>query len=410
MAAELGAELEMARRRSEAELTQARHKRDELKLELARKEIRHESLQEDLDAAGAARDLSLAELDQGWQEARTAAEATLAEARREQEDVRRRLQQLVAEQDGAMTEATAQVTRAEEQLAAARSERDRIEQERTSVQSALADCQGALRERTQAAAGVDLSGARAAVDELATRLAAIPAPAEPVSEALVAAAEEQLTAAAAEVKELENQIYVAEGALEQVGGEVVREQLERAGEALEQLRSSEEDLEIEYGGWQLLLDTLRAAEADQTAHLGQALIKPIGDLFESLTRGRYGSLELGPDLETEGITAAGQPRQVTSLSIGTRDQLSTIFRLCLAEQLGSFLLLDDQLVQSDPQRMEWFMCLLRESSKRLQIVVLTCRPDDYLQAHEMPGPESSISNSDDRLVRAIDLERTITRA
>jgi DNA repair exonuclease SbcCD ATPase subunit len=409
MAAETGADLASLQQQAEVELAQVRPVGDELKLELARKEIRHESLQDELEVAGAARDLALADLDQGWEEARTAAEADLAAIRQEQETLSSQLQELVTEQDGAVSEAEALVTQVEEQLAGARSERDRKEQEREQAQAALADCQGALRERTQAAARVDLDAAKAVVAELTTKLEATPEPAELISEEQADEARERLAAATAEVEEIDAQIHNAEGALEQVGGEVVREQCERAAEALEQLRSSEENLETEYQAWRLLLDTLRKAEAEQAAHLGQNLIKPIGDRFDSLTHGRYGPLELGPNLETEGIIAAGQPREVTSLSIGTRDQLSTIFRLCLAEQLGSFLLLDDQLAQSDSKRMKWFMDLLRESAKRLQIVVLTCRPDDYLQPQEMPGSETSIVDSEDGMVRAIDLERTLTR-
>jgi DNA repair exonuclease SbcCD ATPase subunit len=409
LAAELGPELASRQQHAETELSRARPARDELKLELARKETRHESLQDELDSAGAARDLALADLDQGWEEAQAAAEATLASIRQEQETLSNQLQELVAEQDGAVSDAGALVARAEEQLAAARNERDRKEQEREQTQAALADCQGALRERNQAAAGVDLEAAQTVVTELKAQLEAIPAPAEPISEEQVDEAKDRYAAAITEVEEIDAQIHNAEGALEQVGGEVVREQCERKLEELEQLRSSEENLETEYEAWRLLLDTLRKAESEQAAHLGQNLIKPIGDRFESLTQGRYGPLELGPNLETEGIIAAGQPREVTSLSIGTRDQLSTIFRLCLAEQLGTFLLLDDQLAQSDPKRMGWFMQLLRESAKRLQIVVLTCRPDDYLQPHEMPDPESSTADSEDGLVRAVDLEQTITR-
>jgi DNA repair exonuclease SbcCD ATPase subunit len=409
LAAEIDGELESLQQQAEAELAQARPARDELKLELARKETRHESLQDELEAAGAARDLALADLDQGWEEARAAAESMLAAIRQEQEAINKQLQELIADQDGAVSEAGAQLTRAEERLATVRAEREGYEQEREQVQAALADCQGALRERSNAATRVDLGAAQAVVAELTAKLEAIPAPAEPIGVEQVDKARERLEAANSEVDEIEAQIYIAEGALEQVGGEVVREKHERAAEALEQLRSSEENLVVEYEAWRLLLDTLRRAESEQAAHLGQALINPIGDLFEALTHGRYGPLELGPNLETEGIVAAGQPRDVTSLSIGTRDQLSTIFRLCLAGQLGSFLLLDDQLAQSDPKRMEWFMQLLRESAKRMQIVILTCRPDDYLQPQEMPGSETCTVDSDDGLVRAVDLERTLTR-
>ncbi len=81
-------------------------------------------------------------------------------------------------------------------------------------------------------------------------------------------------------------------------------------------------------------------------------------------------------METAGIEAAGNQRPVDTLSVGTREQLATIFRLSLAEQLKSVLLLDDQLAQTDDVRMKWFRQKLQESSKKIQIVVFTCRPED----------------------------------
>src|SRR5205807_8873630 len=74
----------------------------------------------------------------------------------------------------------------------------------------------------------------------------------------------------------------------------------------------------------------------------------------------------------------GDDRPVSLLSIGTRDQLSTVFRLTLAEHLKSTVVLDDQLTQSDPGRMLWLRDLLREIARNIQVIVLTCRPEDYL--------------------------------
>jgi uncharacterized protein YhaN len=37
------------------------------------------------------------------------------------------------------------------------------------------------------------------------------------------------------------------------------------------------------------------------------------------------------------------------------------------------VVLDDQLVQSDEMRMQWFRALLYEKASQFQIIVLTCR-------------------------------------
>jgi uncharacterized protein YhaN len=135
---------------------------------------------------------------------------------------------------------------------------------------------------------------------------------------------------------------------------------------------------------------------------------PIVQRFSDLTEGRYGALALGPDLETDKITVVGEGRSVGSLSVGTRDQLSIIFRLTLAEQLRSVVVLDDQLTQSDSQRMTWLRDLIRQTAANIQILVFTCRPADYLSPAELKPPKRP-----DYLtigVRSIDLAQKIERS
>ena len=68
------------------------------------------------------------------------------------------------------------------------------------------------------------------------------------------------------------------------------------------------------------------------------------------------------------------------ISLGTREQLSTLYRLSLGEYLGPTVVLDGQLVQSDDTRMDWFRALLTEKAHTFQIIVFTCRAEDYLAA------------------------------
>ncbi|MCX5742494.1 MAG: hypothetical protein NT062_08365, partial [Proteobacteria bacterium] len=143
----------------------------------------------------------------------------------------------------------------------------------------------------------------------------------------------------------------------------------------------------DYEAWRLLVETLKEAERTQATHLGNVLAPDLATRFQALVGPRYTGIALGPHLGLEGIVAAGGRRDLERLSIGTREQLSTLFRLCLAERLGTALLLDDQLVQSDPDRLRWFRRALRETTKTgVQIVVLTCRPDDYLEPAETLPP------------------------
>jgi hypothetical protein len=97
-----------------------------------------------------------------------------------------------------------------------------------------------------------------------------------------------------------------------------------------------------------------------------------------------------------------------------------LYRLSMAEYLRTAVVLDDQLVQSDGTRMDWFRALLAEKARSFQIIVFTCRPDDYLEANAMvPAAPSKARglkgnafhrDTDSGFVRAIDLGRAVRRA
>jgi hypothetical protein len=85
--------------------------------------------------------------------------------------------------------------------------------------------------------------------------------------------------------------------------------------------------------------------------------------------------------------------------------------LALATELKSCLLLDDQLVQSDPQGLDWFRNLLKVSVREqgMQILIFTCRKEDYATSDELPGPEEARRETDDGRVAVVNLEHTIVR-
>ena len=69
--------------------------------------------------------------------------------------------------------------------------------------------------------------------------------------------------------------------------------------------------------------------------------------------------------------------------------------IAIAEHLRTALVLDDHLAQTDPGRVAWFRELLLEVGARAQIVVLTCRPEDYLRDGEQPANGETISRQYD---------------
>jgi DNA repair exonuclease SbcCD ATPase subunit len=214
------------------------------------------------------------------------------------------------------------------------------------------------------------------VAALSAELAEFPEDLEATDEN-VAELREELDSLQQEYEELERKLIGQKGALESSGGVVVKEEAERWDEALNLAENDQKELEVQFDAWKLLVDTLKDVERRESCHLGRAIVEPLSERFCELTGGLYGSLNVGPGLDTQGILAAGQERDVDSLSVGTKEQLATVFRICLAERLKTCVILDDQLTQSDDVRLAKLLDVLYQDAREFQIVVLTCHPEDY---------------------------------
>jgi hypothetical protein len=215
----------------------------------------------------------------------------------------------------------------------------------------------------------------------------------------------------AELQGIENAIHEARGALAHVGGAVLAEQLDREREEYERLKASAEELELEFNGIRCLRDLLKESAAKHTAHLGKNLAEPVAGKFLALTANRYTHVAFDAGLRVENVVVNGGEREVAALSVGTRDQLATLIRLVLAAYLKTAVVLDDQLTQTDPGRLGWFRDLLDAGVRDHghQIIVITCRPQDYvLQKHEMPAALERWE-SDDGTLTIMDLQRIISR-
>ena len=282
-------------------------------------------------------------------------------------------------------------------LDAPRGKRDALEESAMNAKRALDDAlvqvataktdrevwDARLQERVAAAASVQLDTLKKTEDE--ARAAAGNHP--QVDDAILASSRAAKEKGEERLETVVGNLRKAEGALLGSGGAVADERARDLDVALRRAHEKQGALEDEYEAWRLLCDTLKEAERAQATHLGSVLAPDLAARFQALAGARYGGVALGPHLSLEGVHAAGDRRDFDRLSIGTREQLSTLFRLCLAERLRSALLLDDQLVQSDPDRLRWFRQALRDTARTgVQVIVLTCRPDDYLEPAETPPP------------------------
>ena len=177
-----------------------------------------------------------------------------------------------------------------------------------------------------------------------------------------------------------NDLNHARGQLHLIAGHVGSERLAQQQEAVNLTHAEALERERTERAALRLLHEIENVEAERATHLGRALAGPITEAFRALTGGQYGPISLAADLKTEHVEAHGGARQLEHLSVGTREQLATLLRLAIAGYLQTALVLDDQLVHSDTERLALFSDRLRTSAREHdhQVIVFTCRPSDYL--------------------------------
>ena len=274
------------------------------------------------------------------------------------------------------------------------------------------------------------ASARAALEEalrpLARRLSTDTEPElDELGATLRSAAEElarEESEAAEALRHVSQELHREQGALREVGGEVLRAELTDAQAAREAAEARAHATQLEYEGWRMLAETLQEVEQAEGAQLGNALAAPLSERFGALLRhvgslgghqvsSRYGGLTLGADFGEARVRTNAGEHEVTELSVGTREQLAALMRVHLAEELGTFCVLDDQLTHTDPERLRWFSQQLRAAAHKTQVLVLTCHPLAYLRDEELVPSDSGegIVERAAGFVRALDATRLLVR-
>ena len=128
---------------------------------------------------------------------------------------------------------------------------------------------------------------------------------------------------------------------------------------------------------------------EQRDQARRAHVAPLKEKIEILSRLVFDDsfqVEISEDLQITGRTLGGITVPFDSLSGGTKEQLSLVFRLAcsmiVAEEGGTPLILDDALGYTDPQRLQLVGAVLAKAAKDCQIVIFTCMPDRYANIGE----------------------------
>lgn len=340
-------------------------------------------------------------LEQARAELRTAQEAIV--------DVDRDLTALEARHAAVEAEAEAECTAASREVADGRQRFEAAQRSVAELDDRIAKGRGALGVRRTRLAQIDTMALAEAFARVNDELERCERPEHAVDASGLAALDESLARLETRLDAVNAEFRRHQGALAQIGGDVVRDRARAAREGLERALREEAEVELDYEAWKLLLTTLREAENDEGRHVGRVLARDIGQRLGELAKGRYGTLSLGPELQTLGLDTRDGLKPVSAFSEGLKEQLATLLRISVAEHLQGTLLLDDHLAQTDLERVAWFRELLQRRGEVTQILLLTCRPQEYLGAVHTTAEDPPVVDVTPSL-RSIDLRRRIVRA
>ncbi len=269
------------------------------------------------------------------------------------------------------------LTRLEVETAATEREAERLEARLLDERRAMAD--GELEERLRDAeterrraadrlARIEDDLARADPD--ATRLAV------EQSERRVAHLDQEAAALQQRVRDLEMELHG-------LGAKGIGDERAAVEDRLELDRRNLARLQDEALAWRRLQETLESIDTDRQNALVEPLRARLNPYLQTLM-GAAGAVFDAGDLGLTGLDRDGHSEPFSSLSIGAREQLAVLVRLAigdlLVEKLGQSppLILDDALVYADAVRLGRMRTILQQAAARQQILILTCRREDYL--------------------------------
>ena len=184
---------------------------------------------------------------------------------------------------------------------------------------------------------------------------------------------ERLAAAQTELTEVQTRLKI-------LGEEGLHEKLHTTLSRFEHLEKDNLALFRRAAAAKVLFETMR----EEREKARRAYVAPLKEKIEHLGRLVFDDsfeVEINEELQIVSRTAKGVTVPFDSLSGGTREQLSLIFRLAcsmiVAKDGGTPLILDDALGYTDPERLRLMGAVLGKAAKECQIIIFTCMPDRY---------------------------------
>jgi uncharacterized protein YhaN len=174
-------------------------------------------------------------------------------------------------------------------------------------------------------------------------------------------------------------------------GDLCRQQVEfeKSGQALElhsKINIMEEKLACDARRWAVLTiarDVFERTREEFQQERQPALMKSASKYLSDLTLGRYTSVRavIGEkEQDIEIVEGEARTKRANELSRGTAEQLFLAMRFALIEEYAKNaepmpVVLDDILVNFDPERAKATCKVIMDLSERFQVIFLTCHPE-----------------------------------
>lgn len=165
-----------------------------------------------------------------------------------------------------------------------------------------------------------------------------------------------------------------------LGGVGPASRLAAATELSDAAAAAQAKLEEEAAMLSLLARTIAEAQTEASRQFLAPVTQRVAPYIGRLLPGA--SISFSEDLRPTLLTRGGREEDTSDLSKGTQEQLAVLTRIAFADLLiekgkPASLLLDDALVFADDDRFDAMLDILTEASRRMQVIVLSCRTSAY---------------------------------
>lgn len=123
------------------------------------------------------------------------------------------------------------------------------------------------------------------------------------------------------------------------------------------------------------LELLKSMDANTYSGLEESFLK----WLQQMVGNRFDAIQMNGDLPTTFQTDDGRPLTYEILSHGTKDIVALAWRFALTEHFlqdqTGFIILDDPMVDMDPERREKASKAIEQFAGKQQVLVMTCHPE-----------------------------------